>query len=221
MSIKIDRENYYYIPNENKHSLSLYNVKNLYEDDFEIMVRFKVDWRSFTKHNPVGGVVVKNGMHMGIFTKKDYLEGENYYYIVVKVWVVENGNNNLKELKCEVDKDLVYEVKLTHNKELKQIIYVCNDYLDVIVYNEKICDYKNNMLWYGCSMGFGNDWNEHFHGELIESYISIKDNIRVFETTFDKVTEFKVFDESEMGNHLINFPKESRDHNTVEEKLQL
>ena len=50
-----------------------------------------------------------------------------------------------------------------------------------------------------------NEWNQHFYGEFLESYISVKDGYKIFESDFTQVTEFKVFDQSWNGNHLVKF----------------
>ena len=60
-------------------------------------------------------------------------------------------------------------------------------------------------MWFGCGMGMGDEWNQHFYGEFLESYISVKDGYKIFESDFTQVTEFKAFDQSWNGNHLVKY----------------
>ena len=80
--------------------------------------------------------------------------------------------------------------------------------LTILIVKGTICDYKNSWLWYGCSMGIGNEWNEYFYGTLYKSHISIKGGFKVFKSNFSKHTTYKVFDESYNGNHLIKYNEE-------------
>tara|TARA_B100001996_G_scaffold304332_1_gene245230 strand:+ start:771 stop:1412 length:642 start_codon:yes stop_codon:yes gene_type:complete len=202
--LKISKDNYYFIPNHNKNGLHLYSVENLFEDDFEIMVKFKVDWDSYEEKSPVGGVIAKNGKHMGIFTKKDWDGESRVYTIVAKLWTEHNGNETLKELSFIVPDEL-YECVLTHDLKNKKFTFKCNEESKEYIYEGKISDYKENMFWYGCGMGFGEEWNEHFYGTLYESYVSIRGGFKVFESDFKKCTQYKVFDKSWNGNHLVKF----------------
>ena len=205
--ININDKNCYFLPNLNKNGLSLYSVENLFEDDFEIMVKFRVDWDSYTKDTSVGGVVSKNGKHMGIFTKKDWDGEKRINRIIAKIWTTSNGQEHLEELTFDVN-DNLYECLLTHDFDSKTFTFKCNDEIKVYKYEGTICDYKNSWLWYGCSMGIGDEWNEHFYGTLYKSYISIKGGFKVFKSNFSKYTKYKVFDESYNGNHLIKYNEE-------------
>ena len=57
MSLKTHKENFYFIPAKNKNSLNLYSVEDLFQNDFEIMVKVKVDWEKFSTGEEVGGIV--------------------------------------------------------------------------------------------------------------------------------------------------------------------
>ena len=222
MSLKVDNENTYFIPAKNKNSLNLYSVEDLFQNDFEIMIKVKVDWENFPAEEAVGGIVAKNGEHMGIFTYKLWVEQTCEYIIMAKIWTVENGEAVMKDLKIKVDeapkphevkkeKDYIYNLKLTHNLNDKKITFTCSGHLPIhsidesVEYNYtgKIRDYTNSMLWFGCGIGIGDEWNQHFYGEFLESYISIKDGYKIFESDFKQVTEFKAFDQSWNGNHLV------------------
>ena len=74
MSLKTHKENFYFIPTKNKNSLNLYSVENLFQSDFEIMVKIKVNWEDFPSGEEVGGIVSKNGEHMGLFAFTNWIE---------------------------------------------------------------------------------------------------------------------------------------------------
>ena len=216
MSLKVDNENFYFIPTKNKNSLNLYSVEDLFQNDFEIMVKVKVDWEKFPTGEEVGGIVSKNGEHMGLFTFKSWDKQTCEYILMAKVWTEEDKEVIMKDLCFKVGEapkpheakkkpDYIYNLKLTHNLSDKIITFTCDEEVVEYNYTGKIRDYTNSMLWFGCGMGMGDEWNQHFYGEFLESYISVKDGYKIFESDFTQVTEFKAFDQSWNGNHLVKF----------------
>ena len=216
MSLKTHKENFYFIPAKNKNSLNLYSVEDLFQNDFEIMAKVKVDWDDFPTGEEVGGIIAKNGEHMGLFAYKLWVEQTCEYVIMAKIWTIENEETVMKDLYIKVDEapkphevkkkpDYIYNLKLTHNLNDKKITFTCDEEIVEYNYTGKICDYTNSMLWFGCGMGMGDEWNQNFYGEFLESYISIKDGYKIFECDFTQVTEFKAFDKSWNGNHLVKF----------------
>ena len=216
MSLKTHKENCYFIPTKNKNSLNLYSVEDLFQNDFEIMVKVKVDWEKFPSGEEVGGIVSKNGEHMGLFAFKNWDKQTCEYILMAKVWTEEDKEVIMKDLCFKVGEapkphevgkkpDYIYNLKLTHNLNDKKITFTCDEEIVEYNYTGKICDYTNSMLWFGCGMGMGDEWNQNFYGEFLESYISIKDGYKIFECDFTQVTEFKAFDKSWNGNHLVKF----------------
>jgi len=216
MSLKTHKENFYFIPTKNKNSLNLYSVENLFQNDFEIMVKVKVDWEKFPSGEEVGGIVSKNGEHMGLFTFKNWDKQTCEYILMAKVWTEEDKEVIMKDLCFKVGEapkphevkkkpDYIYNLKLTHNLSDKIITFTCDEEVVEYNYTGKIRDYTDSILWYGCGIGMGDEWNQHFYGEFLESYISVKDGYKIFESDFTQVTEFKAFDQSWNGNHLVKF----------------
>ena len=216
MSLKINDGSSYFIPIRNKNSLNLYSVEDLFQNDFEIMVKVKVDWEKFPTGEEVGGIVSKNGEHMGLFAFKNWDKQTCEYILMAKVWTEEDKEVIMKDLCFKVGEapkphevgkkpDYIYNLKLTHNLNDKKITFTCDEEIVEYNYTGKICDYTNSMLWFGCGMGMGDEWNQNFYGEFLESYISIKDGYKIFECDFTQVTEFKAFDKSWNGNHLVKF----------------
>ena len=216
MSLKTHKENCYFIPTKNKNSLNLYSVEDLFQNDFEIMVKVKVDWEKFPSGEEVGGIVSKNGEHMGLFAFKNWDKQTCEYILMAKVWTEEDKEVIMKDLCFKVGEapkpheakkkpDYIYNLKLTHNLSDKIITFTCDEEVVEYNYTGKIRDYTDSMLWFGCGMGMGDEWNQNFYGEFLESYISIKDGYKIFECDFTQVTEFKAFDKSWNGNHLVKF----------------
>jgi len=215
MSLK-HNENFYFIPTKNKNSLNLYSVEDLFQNDFEIMVKVKVDWEKFPSGEEVGGIVSKNGEHMGLFAFKSWDKQTCEYILMAKVWTEEDKEVIMKELCFKVGEapkpheakkkpDYIYNLKLTHNLSDKIITFTCDEEVVEYNYTGKIRDYTDSILWYGCGIGMGDEWNQHFYGEFLESYISVKGGYKIFESDFTQVTEFKAFDQSWNGNHLVKF----------------
>ena len=216
MSLKVDNENFYFIPTKNKNSLNLYSVEDLFQNDFEIMVKVKVDWEKFSTGEEVGGIISKNGQHMGLFSFTNWDEQTCEYLLMAKVWTEEDKEVIMKDLCFKVGEapkphevgkkpDYIYNLKLTHNLNDKKITFTCDEEVVEYNYTGKIRDYTDSILWYGCGIGMGDEWNQHFYGEFLESYISVKDGYKIFESDFTQVTEFKSFDQSWNGNHLVKF----------------
>ena len=180
------------------------------------MVKVKVDWEKFPSGEEVGGIVSKNGEHMGLFAFKNWDEQTCEYILMAKVWTEEDEEVIMKDLCFKVGEapkphevgkkpDYIYNLKLTHNLNDKKITFTCDEEVVEYNYTGKIRDYTDSILWYGCGIGMGDEWNQHFYGEFLESYISVKDGYKIFESDFTQVTEFKAFDQSWNGNHLVKF----------------
>jgi len=103
MSLKINDGSSYFIPIRNKNSLNLYSVEDLFQNDFEIMAKVKVDWDDFPTGEEVGGIIAKNGEHMGLFAYKLWVEQTCVYVIMAKIWTIENEETVMKDLYIKVD----------------------------------------------------------------------------------------------------------------------
>ncbi len=75
---------------------------------------------------------------------------------------------------------------------------------------EMLEDYKTAYLWVGCGYGFSEcpeEYRQYYTGDI--SYLKIKkDDKTIFLSNFKKRTDFKVFDESGCGNHLLKFQED-------------
>ncbi|HIF02389.1 MAG TPA: pyridoxal-phosphate dependent enzyme [Nitrospinaceae bacterium] len=81
---------------------------------------------------------------------------------------------------------------------------ICKDLVD---------DYETSYLWVGCSNAFSSCPEEHrwyFTGRV--DYLEIiKEEETIFKSNMKKLTEFKIYDESENGNHFLKWSTEWMD----------
>ena len=190
----IDKENYYFIAPDNKNGLSVRPPRDLYlADTFEFKVNFTVDFEKC--HGSSRGIVSMNGKHLGIHIWNKKLNSS--------VWT-EDGiftayqNIDNKEIECRF---------ICDNKN-KQISLITGDEKTTIDFTGNLLDdYKHSYIWVGCGNGLKDiedEFRNHFYGEI--NFLEIKrDDKIIFQSDFKKKTEFKVFDESNSGNHLLKY----------------
>ena len=139
-----------------------------------------------------------NGKHLGIHIWNKNLNGS--------VWT-EDGiftayqNVDNKEIECRF---------ICDNKN-KQISLIIGDEKTTTNFTGNLIDdYKYSYIWLGCGNGHKDvedEFRNHFYGEI--DFLEIKrDDKIIFQSDFKKKTEFKVFDESNSGNHLLKYNDE-------------
>ena len=70
--MRLDKNNIYFLPPDNKNGLSTLPPNNLYlSDTFEFRVRFTIDIKECKDKDC--GVIMMNGKHLGIRVYNDYL----------------------------------------------------------------------------------------------------------------------------------------------------
>ena len=193
----IDKENYYFIAPDNKNGLSVRPPRDLHlADTFEFEVNFIVDMEKCKGKS--GGIVMMNGKHLGIHIWNKKLNGS--------VWT-EDGvfdtyqNVGSKDIECRFICD-------NKNKQISLIVGNIKTTTDFT--GDLVDDYKYSYIWVGCGNGLKDieeEFKNHFYGYI--NYLEIKRNDKViFKSEFKKKTEFKVFDESNSGNHLLKYNSE-------------
>ena len=193
----IDKENYYFIAPDNKNGLSVRPPRDLYlADKFEFKVNFTIDFEKCQGESR--GIVMMNGKHLGIHIWNKKLNGS--------VWT-ENGvfdtylNVSDKNIECRF---------ICDNKN-KQISLIIGDEKTTTDFTGNLVDdYKYSYIWVGCGNGLKDvedEFKNHFYGNI--HFLEIKRNDKViFQSDFQKKTKFKVFDESNSGNHLLKYNSE-------------
>lgn len=216
----------YFIPNYHKNAVGTYNLVELPKNDFTICVRVKPNWKKCGEnHYDSYGVVVFNGMDMGICIRKD---NQGNYNINAEFWVnQENPEVKLVQLVSGTDfeiNDEWLDISFVFKKN-NSVLLVCNNSMNRISFTEDLVDYSQTWLWVGCA---NNRWNvdgtlwRNYYGKIksigVFGKALTKKQINKFFNNYDKEfnettnpffimsefkrTRYKIFDESYNGNHL-------------------
>tara|TARA_Y100001963_G_C6677584_1_gene398247 strand:+ start:177 stop:770 length:594 start_codon:yes stop_codon:yes gene_type:complete len=193
----IDKDNYYFLAPDNKNGLSVRPPRDLYlADTFEFKVNFTIDYKKCGEKSC--GIVMMNGKHLGIHIYNNLL--------LASVWT----DKGVFETQMTLDNKNIKCRFICDNKN-KQVSLVADNKTSTIDFKGKLVDdYKYSYLWVGCGNGFletDSEYRNNFYGDI--HFLEIKRNDKViFQSDFKKKTEFKVFDESNSGNHLLKYNSE-------------
>ena len=132
-SLKFDGTNAWFVTPDNKYGLSTYPMKNITDGDFSFLTEITVDWDKMNPDNLTreGGIIIKNGLHMGLSTVKPDLE---HCYIKGTIWVnddklpsgVKNYDILVKANWEDGDLQKKYRVGIAFKKEKKEFSVYCN-----------------------------------------------------------------------------------------------
>ena len=195
MSITINDKNYFFIPPNNKNELSTSLPSDFHKaKSFEFICDVEVNVDKHQLHYKYPGYIMSlNGKHLGIFAA--------YNYIGVSIWT-KNGEETI----------IHYPKDMESNQ---QIHFICNLEEKYIKLNDfkksfkgkLVTDYRFSYMWVGCGNGLNDDAKFQFYGKM-NSVEIIKNNKTIFKTDFKQKTKFKVFDQSNCGNHLVKYDKD-------------
>lgn len=239
-SLKFNGDGAWFVTPDNKYGLSTYPMKNITEGDFSVLTHIKVDW---DKMNPddltrEGGVIIKNGLHLGLSVVKPDNE---HVYIKATIWVKNPTNpTDIKNYDILVkanwetgDMDKSYKVGFSFKPKEKVFSVYCNGTWYTEKYEGELIDYSHAWLWFGASNPLDScpeAFRQFFFGEMYyaavfskalsrEEIIEVYDNQSniskrlnpVCAFDFERQTPYKILDISGVGNNLIRFDKEWMD----------
>jgi hypothetical protein len=236
-SLKFEGNNAWFVTPDNKYGLSKFPMKNITEGDFSFLTSIRVNWN---KMNPAdntreGGIIIKNGLHLGLSViKPDY----EHVYIKGTIWTVDAslGSNGMKNYDILVkvnyepgDLDKEYKVGFSFKRKEKEFSVYCNGTWLTEKFEGSLIDYSNAWLWVGAANPLDScpeDFRQFFNGEMyyaaifskfldrseIEEIYNEPDDVskRLKPTcifNFKRQTPYKILDISEVGNNLIRFDK--------------
>jgi hypothetical protein len=236
-SLKFEGNNAWFVTPDNKYGLSKFPMKNITEGDFSFLTSIRVNWN---KMNPAdntreGGVIIKNGLHLGLSViKPDY----EHVYIKGTIWTIDAslGSNGMKNYDILVkvnyepgDLDKEYKVGFSFKRKEKEFSVYCNGTWLTEKFEGSLIDYSNAWLWIGAANPLDScpeDFRQFFNGEMyyaaifskfldrseIEEIYNEPDSVskRLKPTcifNFKRQTPYKILDISEVGNNLIRFDK--------------
>jgi len=196
----LDKDNYYFLAPDNKNGLSVRPPHNLYlAAKFEFKVKFKVDFEKCK--GETRGIVMMNGKHLGINIWNDKLNGS--------IWT-EDG---IFDSYVEIDDTYLGHIECTFicDNKNKQISLIVGDRKTTTDFTgDLVDDYKHSYIWVGCGNGhkdIDEEFKNQFFGDIYHLEVK-RDDKTIFKSNFKKKTEFKVFDESNSGNHLLKYNSE-------------
>jgi hypothetical protein len=204
--MRLDKDNVYFLPPNNKNGLSI-SPPSRFDlcDSFEFIVKVKPDLEKLKEEKFGGYVVSINGKHLGIQVKDVFIDGT--------LWTT-TGEKKLTDMNKYIYPKYMHNtfkihficnlkekyIKIKENKDLFKEQIIKFD-------GEMIEEYKTAYLWVGCGYGFSEcpvEFRQYYTGDI--SYLEIKkDDKTIFLSNFKKKTDFKIFDESGCGNHLLKF----------------
>ena len=231
--INFTGENCYFVVPESKYGLSEIVPKYVTENSFTFCVKCKPDWDSMVEGeaSAEGGLVMKNGQHMGIGC---FVNGGQRYFRA-SLWVQDRkGFISAIEKHLPVtteEKDKEYFITFRHDFVKKRVVIGnYNHYVEMTYNAASPIDYSNSWLWVGCANAFNSCAPEHrqyFRGDISfvsvhQEYLSdlqikniygnttsiselkkLQNENTVLFSNLEIKTPYKVFDDSDNGNHLI------------------
>jgi hypothetical protein len=225
----------YLIRNTDLYGLSRYNHKSLTDNDFTIISKVKpnLDIELGNDGIHTGYIVCKNGLHIGTYFMKAINENGYLYQFGCAYSTNYNEQSVFNYLNIEVNPtDDYYHVSMIHSKKSKTITLIVNDIEKTVKYEGELVDYSNSWLWVGAACG-AEDYDERYsyfyQGEI--GYVGIfskelnnkiifdilsKDEIINYDsvyspiliTDFKEITQYKIKDKSNNGNHLVIYNNE-------------
>lgn len=222
-----DKDNLpYFIPNRNKYNLTKKSIETLYKKDFTIYTSVRPNWEEM-EINSQQGIVVKNGMHGGIFAGKEQDDNEIFFKFSIWLENIKTETKYSKDIIAKVDKkENFYNVSITHCSKNKTFILYVDENHYKETYTDQIIDYSNSWIWVGAACNFPNFSQEHrnfFIGEissiaLFKRKLQKKEIISIFNnknkidiakdynpvvfTDFSVKTPYKVKDLTNNGHNL-------------------
>lgn len=210
--INIDRNNIYLMANYSRNMVSTYRIQELVNDDMEISVTCKPDWKKIIESGQnYTGVVCFNGAHFGILCK---VYGDQAT-ISAEVWTEHEGENVVNEALVYVNRDLDNEwrdIKLVYKKDKMISIETTEGYNEKQLLG-KTLDYTNAYMWIGCCdnhQATPLEYQGNWAGQMKKLHIKGKSLFKggkgkyFGKYDFKKKTRYKIYDSSGNGNHLIS-----------------
>jgi hypothetical protein len=240
-SLKFEGNGAWFVTPDNKYGLSKFPMKNITEGDFSFLTSIRVNWNKMNPNDNTreGGVIIKNGLHMGLSVIKPDTE---HIYVKGTIWTLDAslGSNGMKNYDIlvkvnweEGDYDKEYKVGFSFKRKEKEFSVYCNGTWLTEKFEGSLLDYSNAWLWLGACNPLDScpeDFRQFFNGEMYYAAIFSKflDRNEIDEVyndpsnvskrlkpvcvfDFQRQTPYKILDISENGNNLIRFDKEWMD----------
>lgn len=151
MSLKINKDNIFFILPEDRYSVSK-RIDTHMSEDFTLYVKAKVNYDELPNDKECY-IFSRNGMHSGISIYKD-LNAD--IHAVFNWWVTdENGENQYKSVTRKIEKDYIHKYNeytmICDDTKKEMNCYFNDELIGKILYpNCQKQKYENTFYWFGC-----------------------------------------------------------------------
>jgi len=156
MSLKVTKDNIFFILPESRYAVSRRIDKDM-DEDFTLHVTAKIFKESLDINESF--LIARNGMHSGISAYKD--DWGNYSAIFVYWFKDNNGNYKVKQIFKpltveEIDSFNEYTMICDHYEERQIKCYFNDECVGIINYdNDEKISYEHSFYWFGCGSMIG------------------------------------------------------------------
>lgn len=205
--ITFNGDSSYYIPNQSRNRLSQFEISKLSKDSFKIQTKVKIDWDNLDLSQTRNGIVVLNGMDMGILCTKE--DGDKRF-IIAQTWTQRRDSEAKPEqIIFHVEGD-TFDIEFDYILNKKMTLTINGEEKSVDLETQNVIDYSSSILWVGCCNNsiYGFEYvvpkflKGNLNGEMYSLKIYSRDKV-IAEYDFEEQTEFKVRDISNNGNNLL------------------
>jgi hypothetical protein len=151
MSLRINKDNIFFILPEDRYSVSN-RIDGYMATDFTLCARVKIMYDEL-QNNSESYIFARNGMHSGLSVYKD---NEGFAHAIFSWWVIdEDGNDKYLSVPTKIDMELVNEyndyVMICDHCQNEIKCYFNNELIGKISYKDKERHiYENGFYWFGC-----------------------------------------------------------------------
>jgi hypothetical protein len=191
MSLKVDKDNIFFILPESRYSVSN-RIDSYMEEDFTLHVTAKLFPETITNNESF--LLARNGMHSGISAFRDDADIVN---IMFTYWFKDkDGNSVVKQVTNRVsDLNLnlfnKYTMICDHNNEKKISCYVNDEFVGEILYgDDEKQTYEHAFYWFGCGSMIGPEEHQSI-GKFEYRFAFVLNKIISFEELKDFTTNYK------------------------------
>jgi hypothetical protein len=163
MSLRVDKDNIFFILPESRYSVSS-RIDGYMEEDFTLHVTAKLFPETLT--NTESFLIARNGMHSGISAFRDQWDIIN---IMFTYWFRDaDGNPDVKQVTYKVPELLMdgfnrYTMICDHNNEKKISCYVNDELVGEMLYGDSVKQsYEHAFYWFGCGSMIGPEEHRAF-----------------------------------------------------------
>ena len=214
MSLRINKDNIFFILPEDRYSVS--NRIDVYmAEDFTLYVKAKVNYNEIPIDKECY-MFSRNGMHSGISIYRDV---DGNLHAVFNWWIIDKkGENHFKSVTRKLEEDCIDKhneyIIICNDKEKEMNCYFNNEFVGKISYPK--CEkqkYENTFYWFGCGSMMCPEEHRHigdfnFDSAFLLNKAIDKEGVDDIIKNYKKEYTYELFD----GLRKLNFSYPLRKH---------